>query len=110
MDDIVVYRLGPSHFMLVVNAANVAKDHAWITDQLKTMHDVAVVDTSSRYALIALQGPAAVETLRPIRARLEHLRTDPGEIDRILSTGSARAAAIAAPTLEGAYEALGLSR
>ena len=66
VDDIVVYRLGPSHFMLVVNAANVAKDYAWITDQLKTMSDVAVVDTSSRYALIALQGPAAVETLRPI--------------------------------------------
>ena len=66
VDDVVVYRLGPSHFMLVVNAANVAKDYAWITDQLKTMSDVAVVDTSSRYALIALQGPAAVETLRPI--------------------------------------------
>ena len=33
VDDIVVYRLGPSHFMLVVNAANVAKDYAWIVDQ-----------------------------------------------------------------------------
>ena len=66
VDDIVVYRLGPSHFMLVVNAANVAKDYAWIVDQLKGMSDVAVVDTSSRYALIAVQGPASVETLRPI--------------------------------------------
>jgi aminomethyltransferase len=66
VDDIVVYRLGPSHFMLVVNAANVARDYAWITDQLKGMNDVAVVDTSSRYALIAVQGPASVETLRPI--------------------------------------------
>ena len=66
VDDIVVYRLGPSHFMLVVNAANLAKDYAWIADQLKGMSDVAVVDTSSRYALIAVQGPASVETLRPI--------------------------------------------
>ena len=66
VDDIVVYKLGPSHFMLVVNAANVAKDYAWIVDQAKAAGDVAVVDSSSRYALIALQGPAAVETLQPL--------------------------------------------
>jgi aminomethyltransferase len=66
VDDIVVYKLGPLHFMLVVNAANVAKDYAWIVDQVKKAGEVAVVDSSSRYALIALQGPAAVETLRPI--------------------------------------------
>jgi aminomethyltransferase len=66
VDDIVVYKLGPSHFMLVVNAANVAKDYAWILDQARAAGEVAVVDTSSRYALIALQGPASVETLRPI--------------------------------------------
>ena len=49
--------------MLVANAANVATDHAWITDQVKTLGDVAIVDSSSRYALIAVQGPAALETL-----------------------------------------------
>jgi aminomethyltransferase len=74
VDDIVVYRLGPSHFLLVVNAANVAKDYAWIVDQAKAAGDAAVVDTSSRYALIALQGPAAVETLRPVATvDIEHL-------------------------------------
>jgi len=66
VDDIVVYRLGPNHFMVVANAANVATDHAWITEQVKALGDVAVVDSSSRYALIAVQGPAALETLQPL--------------------------------------------
>jgi len=51
-----------------------------------------------------------VETLRPIKARLDALRADPGEIDRVLARGAERAAALAAPTLEGAYKALGLPR
>src|ERR1043166_1459169 len=58
IDDMVVYRMAPSHFLLVVNAANVAKDYAWLTEQAKEVGDVAVVDTSSRYALISIQGPA----------------------------------------------------
>jgi aminomethyltransferase len=41
-------------------------DHAWITEQVKALGDVAVVDSSSRYALIAVQGPAALETLQPL--------------------------------------------
>ena len=51
-----------------------------------------------------------VETLRPIKARLDALRSDPGEIDRILAAGAERAAAIAKPTLDGAYRAVGLRR
>ena len=66
LDDLVVYRLGPSHFMLVVNAANVAADYAWIAEQAAAVGDVAVVDSSSRYALIAIQGPAALDTLQPL--------------------------------------------
>jgi len=52
----------------------------------------------------------SVEVLRPIRGRLEQLRKDPVEIDRVLARGAARAAEMAAPTLEGAYRALGLPR
>jgi tryptophanyl-tRNA synthetase len=51
-----------------------------------------------------------VETLRPIRSRLEDLRRHPEEIDMILAKGAAKASALAAPTLEGAYRALGLPR
>ena len=59
VDDMLVYRMAPNHFLLVVNASNAAKDYAWITAQIKDIEDVAAVDSSSRYALIAIQGPAA---------------------------------------------------
>jgi aminomethyltransferase len=66
LDDVVVYRMAPVHFMLVVNAANVAKDVAWVTQQAALIGDVAVVDSSSRYSLLALQGPAAQAVLQPL--------------------------------------------
>jgi len=50
-----------------------------------------------------------VETLRPVKTRLDALRRDPAELDRILAKGAERASAMAAPTLGGAYDALGLS-
>ena len=68
LDDMLVYRMAPSHFMLVVNAANTAKDFAWISEQVKIAGDAAVVDSSSRYALIAIQGPAARDVLQPLTA------------------------------------------
>jgi tryptophanyl-tRNA synthetase len=52
----------------------------------------------------------AVETLRPIRERFETLRADPGEIDSILSKGAEKARALGEPTLDAAYQALGLPR
>ncbi len=66
IDDMLVMRMAPNHFMLVVNAANAAKDYLWIAEQIKDVGDAAAVDTSSRYALVAIQGPAAREVLRPL--------------------------------------------
>ena len=75
IDDILVYRLGPNHFMLVVNAANAAKAYAWIVEQAKAVGEAAVVDSSARYALIAVQGPAALDTVQPLTgADLSSLR------------------------------------
>jgi len=51
-----------------------------------------------------------VETMRPITARLIELRKDPAELDGILARGAERAAAMAKPTLDAAYEAVGLRR
>src|ERR687898_2235251 len=36
VDDMLVYRMGPSHFLLVVNASNIEKDYSWIAAQIKT--------------------------------------------------------------------------
>jgi tryptophanyl-tRNA synthetase len=48
--------------------------------------------------------------LHPLRTRLEELRRDPAELDRLLDTGSRRAAELGKPVLAGAYRAVGLSR
>jgi aminomethyltransferase len=66
VDDMLVYRMAPSHFMLVVNASNIEKDYHWIAAQIKEVGEAACVDSSSRYALIAIQGPAAREVLQPL--------------------------------------------
>jgi aminomethyltransferase len=66
VDDLLVYRLAPDHFMLVVNAGNIAADYAWIAEHIKPAGDAVAVDASSRYALLALQGPAATAILRSL--------------------------------------------
>jgi tryptophanyl-tRNA synthetase len=53
---------------------------------------------------------ALVEMLRPLRTRLEEFRKDPAALDEILEQGAEKAAALAAPTMAMAYEAVGLSR
>ena len=55
-------------------------------------------------------GELLVETLRPIATRLTQLKADPGAIDAALEAGAARASALARPTLDAAYAALGLCR
>jgi aminomethyltransferase len=66
IDDLLVYRLAPAHFLLVVNASHISKDYAWIAEQIKPAGDAVAVDASSRYALLALQGPAALDVLQPL--------------------------------------------
>ena len=66
VDDVLTYRLADDHFMLVVNASNIVKDFQWITQQIAGIGDAAAVNASSRYALLALQGPAAREVLQPL--------------------------------------------
>ncbi len=50
----------------------------------------------------------AVETMGPIGAEMNRLMADPGEIDRILGDGAARAEEIAAPILARTYEIVGM--
>src|SRR6202163_104061 len=68
VDDLLVYRLAPAHFLLVVNAGNIQKDYTWIAEHITSAGDAVAVDASSRYALLALQGPRALEILQPLIA------------------------------------------
>jgi len=64
IDDLVVYRLGDEHLVLVVNAANTAEDLAWIREHAAGR--VRVTDRTAEIALLALQGPRAEEVLQSL--------------------------------------------
>ncbi|HEU5482565.1 MAG TPA: tryptophan--tRNA ligase [Sphingomicrobium sp.] len=52
---------------------------------------------------------AVIALIAPIRSRLEELRRDPNELDRILAAGAERASELGAPTLAKAKSAVGLT-
>ena len=63
VDDLLVYReFLADHFLLVVNAANIDKDFAWIQEQAKAF-DVKLDNASPRIGQIAVQGPEAEKTI-----------------------------------------------
>lgn len=59
IDDVIVYKLGAEHLMIVVNASNRVTDLAWI-EQHADGFNVQVVDRSDALEMIAIQGPNAV--------------------------------------------------
>jgi aminomethyltransferase len=61
LDDLIAYELDPFRFLLVVNAANVASDFAWLKE--REIRGTEVSDRSSEYGLLAVQGPRAIERL-----------------------------------------------
>lgn len=69
VDDLLVYRFGPSHYLLVINAGNIDKDVPWISARAQEkVPGIAVVNSSDRYALIAIQGPRAEAILQTLTA------------------------------------------
>src|SRR5262249_51697656 len=62
--DLLVYRMGPEHYLFVVNAGNIMKDYEWIAARVHGRGEVSVVNSSSRYALLALQGPESQTILQ----------------------------------------------
>ena len=62
IDDLILYRLHETEFFLVVNAAKIAEDHAWIKKNLPG--GVSFTDRSGDFSALALQGPRAVEIAR----------------------------------------------
>ena len=66
VDDLIVYKVSPEHYFIVVNASNKDKDYAWITGHAEG--DVTITDVSDEYGQIALQGPLAEKILRKLTA------------------------------------------
>jgi aminomethyltransferase len=61
VDDLIAYRLDPHRYLLVVNASNRVADFEWLREREIRGSDVR--DVSDEYALLAVQGPRAIERL-----------------------------------------------
>ncbi len=59
VDDLLVYKeYAPEHYLLVINAANIDKDFAWMQENAAG-YDVVLENASEAWGQIAVQGPEA---------------------------------------------------
>ena len=65
VDDLLVYAMGEGKYLLVVNASNIEKDHAWIVEQ-SAGYDVAIDNQSDNYGQVAVQGPKSEEVVERV--------------------------------------------
>lgn len=69
VDDLIVYRYSDEKILLVVNAANIEKDFAWVTEDNPRASagdipaGVTITNLSSEYCQIAVQGPKSLEIM-----------------------------------------------
>lgn len=73
IDDLIVYRLGSSRWMVVVNAANIEKDAEHFQSSLKDRK--LFKDVSRTTAKIDVQGPLSRDVLAPLVKGIERLST-----------------------------------
>jgi aminomethyltransferase len=93
IDDLIVYRIGETRWLLVVNAAKIDDDFAWMRQHL--VPDIDFVDLSDEFAGLAVQGPRSAQLFdaffqgqysRPARNEILSLEID-GETYYIARTG-----------------------
>lgn len=65
VDDLLVYKRSDNEYFLVINAANIDKDVAWINSH-KTNFDVTVEDQCDYWAELAIQGPNAEKVMADV--------------------------------------------
>ena len=65
LDDLIVYRLADTEFLVVANAANTAVVATTLRERAAG-HEAQVDDRTDDYALIAIQGPHAARILAPL--------------------------------------------
>ena len=65
VDDLLVYKLGENDFFLVINAANIDKDWAWM-QQHATGFDIDLQNRSDYYGQIAVQGPESEDVMERV--------------------------------------------
>jgi len=64
VDDLLVYRFGPEKYLLVVNAANIDKDWAWVNKNNSL--GVKLTNASDETSQLAIQGPLALKAMQKL--------------------------------------------
>jgi aminomethyltransferase len=64
VDDLLVYRINDETYLLVVNAANIDKDWAWVNKQNKM--GAVLYNASDEIAQLAVQGPLALKAMQKL--------------------------------------------
>ena len=89
LDDVLVYRVpgvADSDFQMVVNAGNRDKIFDWLESQRAALdtEEVQITDRTLETAMIAVQGPRAVDLMQPlVEADLESMRYYTGQMTNI---------------------------
>lgn len=87
VDDLLIYRLEPERFMLVVNAGNTDKDWDWVSTAAGSWDQVSLSNASADTALIAVQGPKASAVLAPLInidvGSVAYYHAEPARLDRV---------------------------
>ena len=65
VDDLLVYKMGENDFFLVINAANIDKDWAWM-QQHAIGFDIDLQNRSDFYGQIAVQGPESEQVMESV--------------------------------------------
>lgn len=63
IDDLILYRINKETYFLCVNASNTSRDFEWIKNHSTKYPNVSVINDSSKFGQIAVQGPSALPAL-----------------------------------------------
>ncbi len=72
IDDIIAFCINPNEFFLVVNSATRYKDYNWFVKK-SAGYKVEVSDVSDDYAMLALQGPKALDILEKLVPQIKEI-------------------------------------
>ena len=64
VDDLLVYRINPETYLLVVNASNIEKDWNWMNSQNKM--NAVLYNASDEISQLAIQGPLALKAMQKL--------------------------------------------
>ncbi|HEU4596116.1 MAG TPA: glycine cleavage system aminomethyltransferase GcvT [Pyrinomonadaceae bacterium] len=88
VDDLLVYRFGPEHLLLVVNASTTDKDWDWINSH-RAGESVELTNRSADFCQLALQGPEALGILQTLTEtplkEIKYYHFREGEVDGVPS-------------------------